>query len=228
MQITLMKNQKRVAITIIYVLCTLLTEADQTHTRLRANKSGRETRRGESQESTRSMDKSAAGAGVILPRSSVVDPPAVLPDLAGVPGERRDVAHLDHGLGELLEEEALVGGEAVDELHGLAALREQDLVGGEQAVHGEDVAVVLVVEAELGNRVEREQVLVAARRRAPPAQLRGVGGVQRPVHLPVVVKAVQALPEADAAGVTDGVRAGERDEVGDVQALVAELVHDGG
>ena len=89
-------------------------------------------------------------------RSLVVDPPAVVPDLAGVARERRDVAHLDHGLGELLEEEPLVGGEAVDELHGLAALREQDLVGAEQPVHGEDVVVVLVVEPELARRVQRE------------------------------------------------------------------------
>ena len=138
-------------------------------------------------------------------RSLVVDPPAVVPDLAGVARERRDVAHLDHGLGELLEEEPLVGGEAVDELHGLAALREQDLVGAEQPVHGEDVVVILVVEPELARRVQREQVLVAARPRAPPPQLRRVRGVQRPVHLPVVVLAVQPLPEAHAPGVADGV-----------------------
>jgi hypothetical protein len=135
----------------------------------------------------------------------VVDPPAVVPDLAGAPGERRDVAHLDHGLGEVVEEEALVGGVAVDEVHGLAALREQDLVGAEQPVHGQDVVVVLVVEPELGHQVQREQVLVAARPRAPAPQLRRVRRVQRPVHLPVVVLAVQPLPEAHAPRVADGV-----------------------
>ena len=102
----------------------------------------------------------------------MVDPPAVLSDLAVGPGERRDVAHLDHGLREVLEEDVLVGGVELDEVAGGGAAGEEHLVGGEQAAVGEDVPVVLVVELEGRDGVEEEEVLVAPRPRAARAQRR--------------------------------------------------------
>lgn len=137
--------------------------------------------------------------------SFVVDPPAVLPDLAVGPGERRDVAHLDHGLREVLEEDVLVGGVELDEVGGGGAAGEEDLVGGEQAAVGEDVLVVLVVELEGRDGVEEEEVLVAAGAGAARAQRRCVGRVQCEVREAVARLVVQTLPEARAPGIADGV-----------------------
>jgi hypothetical protein len=135
----------------------------------------------------------------------VVDPPAVLPDLAVSPGERRDVAHLDHGLREVLEEDVLVGGVELDEVAGGGAAREEHLIGGKQAAVGEDVLVVLVVELEGRDGVEEEEVLVAPRARAARAQRRRVGHVQGQVREAVARLVVEALAEARAPGVADGV-----------------------
>lgn len=99
----------------------------------------------------------------------VVDPPAVVPDLAGAPGERRDVAHLDNGAREVLEEDILVGGVELDKVSGGSAAGEEHLVGAEEATVGEDVFVVLVVELEGRDGVEEEEVLVTPRPRAARA-----------------------------------------------------------
>jgi len=101
--------------------------------------------------------------------SAVVDPPAVLPDLAIGDGERRDVAHLDHGLREVLEEDILVGSIELDKVGSGGAAGEEHLVGAEEAVVGEDVLVVLVVELEGRDGVEEEEVLVTSRARAARA-----------------------------------------------------------
>lgn len=99
----------------------------------------------------------------------MVDPPAVLPDLAIGPGERRDVAHLDNGAREVLEEDILVGGVELDKVSGGSAAGEEHLVGAEEATVGEDVFVVLVVELEGRDGVEEEEVLVTPRPRAARA-----------------------------------------------------------
>ena len=157
-----------------------------------------------------------------------VNPPAVLPDLPLRPRQRRDVAHLHHRLREVLEEEVDVRGVGLDERRRLGALGEQHLVGAEQPPSGQDVLEVEVVEPGRGGEVEREEVVVAAGARASPPQLRRVGDVQRGVRHAVARLVVEPLPEAGAAGHADGVAAGERDDVGDVQALAPELGDDGG
>lgn len=135
----------------------------------------------------------------------MVDPPALLPDLSISPGKRRDVAHLDHGLHEVLEEDVLVGGIELDKVRGGGVAGEEHLVGGEQATVCEDVLVVLVVELEWRDGVEEEEVLVAAGARAAEAQRRRVGRVQGEVREAVARLVVQALAEARAPGVADGV-----------------------
>lgn len=136
---------------------------------------------------------------------AAVDPPAVLPDLAIGPGERREVSHLDHGLREVLEEDILVGGVQLDEVGRGGAGGEEHLVGAEEAAVGEDVLVVLVVELEGRDGVEEEEVLVTPGARAARAQRRRVGRVQGEVRDAVARLVVQPLPEACAPGVADGV-----------------------
>jgi len=157
-----------------------------------------------------------------------VEPPAVLPDLPLRPGQRRDVAHLHHRLREVPEEEVDVVGVRLDERRRLGALGQQHLVGAEQAPAGQDVLEVEVVEPGRGGEVQREEVAVAAGARAPLPEPRRVGRLQRGVRHAVARLVVQPLPEAGAAGEADGVGAGERDDVGDVEALAPELGDDGG
>ena len=135
----------------------------------------------------------------------MVDPPAVVPDLAIAAGERRDVAHLHHGLGEVLEEYVLVGGVELDESRRGGAAGEEHLVGAEQALAQQQVLVVLVVELEGRDVVQEEEVLVAAGAWAPRAQYRGRRRVQREVGEAVARLVVQPLPEARAPCVADGV-----------------------
>jgi hypothetical protein len=157
-----------------------------------------------------------------------VDLPAVLPDLSLPAGERLDVAHIHHGLREVLEEEVDVCGVGHDEPGRLAALGEQDLVGVEQALAGEDVPEVQVVELGRRGEVQREEVVVAAGARAVVPQVPRVRRVQRGVRRGVAGLVVQPLPEAGAPGQADGVGAGERHHVDHAQALVPELGDDGG
>lgn len=135
----------------------------------------------------------------------MVDTPAVGPDLAAGAGERRDVAHLDHGLSKVLEEDVLVGGVELHEVRRGGAAGEEHLVGAEQALVGQQVLVVLVVELEGGHVVQEEEVLVATGPRAPLPQHRGRRRVQRQVWDAVARLVVQPLPEARAPGVADRV-----------------------
>ena len=135
----------------------------------------------------------------------MVDPPAVVPDLAISAGERRDAAHLHHGLRKVLEEDVLVGGVELDESGRGGAAGEEHLVGAEQALVQQQVLVVLVVELEGRDVVEEEEVLVAAGARAPWAEHRGRSRVQREVREAVTRLVVQPLPEARAPRVANGV-----------------------
>jgi hypothetical protein len=157
-----------------------------------------------------------------------VEPPAVLPDLALRPGQRRDVAHLHHRLREVLEEEVDVVGVGLDERRGLGAPGQQHLVGAEQALADEEVLEVEVVEPGGADEVQREEVVVAAGAGAALPQVRSVGRVQRGVRHAVARLVVQPLPEAGAAGEADGVGTGERDDVDDIKALAPELGDNGG
>lgn len=88
--------------------------------------------------------------------------PAVLPDLAPRPSERRDVPHLHHRPGELLEEEGAVLSVLLDQLHGVLVLGHQDLVRAQKALVGHEVLEVAVVEPDRADKVEEEEVLVSA------------------------------------------------------------------
>lgn len=138
----------------------------------------------------------------------MVNPPAILPDLSLVPCQRCDVAHLHHGLGELREECLFALRVPLHQPHGgRAAAGEEDLVGGEEALPGNQVLEVLVVEPAGAQRVEGKQVLVAAGARAAAAQLCGVRRIQSGVRSPVARLVVQPLPEAGAPRVPDRVAA---------------------
>lgn len=131
--------------------------------------------------------------------------PAVLPDLAVGPSERRDVAHFDHRFGEVVEEEAAVVRVEPHQSHRLGAPREEHLVGVEQPPAGHQIIVVGVVEPGGAHRVQREEVVVAAGGRAPGPKLPSVALLQRGIGLAAARLVVQPLPEAGAAGQTDGV-----------------------
>ena len=135
----------------------------------------------------------------------MVNPPAVAPDLAVAASDWRDVAHLHHGLREVLEEDVLVGGVELDEFRGGWAAGEEYLVGAEQALFHQQVFVVLVVELEWRHVVQEEEVLVAAGARAPRAQHRRRRRVQREVWEAVARLVVQPLTEARAPRVANGV-----------------------
>ena len=139
-----------------------------------------------------------------------VDPEAVVPDLAD--GHRRlplQMRELTHGGAERREEPPLVPSEAVDQLAGLGLECERH-VGVEHALLHPQVGVVLVVERVRGGHVQ-----VLQRRRGQ------YGAVpSEAAHEPGVLAG--AVDEAAAGGLADGVRAGERDEVGLVQAAARE------
>lgn len=136
---------------------------------------------------------------------SLVNPPAVLPDLSSVPSQRRDVAHPHHRLGELVQERRVAPRELPHQLRGGGAAREKDLVGAEEAPVCHQVLEVLVVELELGDRVQDEERLVAARPRAEGPQTGGVCRIEGGVRLAVAGLIVQPLPEVGAPRISDRV-----------------------
>ena len=129
--------------------------------------------------------------GLLLRR---VDPPAVAPDLALGPGERLEVAHLDHGRGEGGGEGGCVGREVADSAVG-AGVVEELLVGVQEPPLVEQVGVVGVVEGVGRGDVQRRQVGVAACGGAVGPERRGEGGVD--VGLGDVVPEVEALRLSD-------------------------------
>jgi hypothetical protein len=137
------------------------------------------------------------GSGRTLEADATVGPEAAASDLAAAGAPQ--VAHLDHGRAELVEERRLAVGESVDQGLG-GGVVEQPLVGGEHALTVPQVDEVPVVE---GVRRAHVQVLLPARTggallRQPPREL-------------VVVH-----PDEPAASLPDGVAAGEGHEVGRV------------
>ena len=109
---------------------------------------------------------------------SRVDGGADEPDLSLRPGQRRDVPHLHHGRREGGAERRRAGREAPDRVV-RAAVAEQLLVGVQEPLVRQQVAVVGVVERGGRRRVQRRQVAVAAARRPRAAGLerRREGGV---------------------------------------------------
>jgi hypothetical protein len=158
----------------------------------------------------------------------VVDDEAFLPDLPLVAGEDLDVAHLDHGRGELDLPRLLDSGVELDD-PGRPRVVEQRLVGGEHDLVREHVLEVLIVEVRRRDGVERHHrgvhLGVAGRPWAPHLEVLGVGGVDggvRPPHLAAEI--VEALREGGAVGAADGVRAGKRDHVVGGETLALEAL----
>ena len=157
-----------------------------------------------------------------------VDGEALLPDLSLVAGEHLDLAHLNHGLGELDLPCLLDCGVEVDH-SGRPGIVEQCVVRDEQDLVRQHVLVVLVVEGRRRDWVKRHHrgvhLVVAGRPRAPRLEVPGVGGVEGRVCLPQLpAEVVEPLREGGAVGAADGVRAGERDHVVGVEPLALEAL----
>jgi hypothetical protein len=140
---------------------------------------------------------SGCKALLVILEASVVGPEAVASDLAGGAAPN-DVAHLDHGGGELGEEGGLVVGEGADDGAG-AWVVEEALVGGQHSLPSGEGHEVAVVEG-----VRRDDV---------EALLPGRAGGALPCERP---GEVLAGSDQGADCLADGVAAGERDEVGGV------------
>jgi hypothetical protein len=149
-----------------------------------------------------------------LRQLTLVDLPAVQPDLSLRPGERGDGAHPHHRLGEVGGEHAGVAAVLLNQ-RVLRPAVEQLLVGVEQPLPAHQVPVVGVVERRRGLRVDGRERAVAAGLRARLLPERRECGVD-------VGVVVDAVTEVGAPGLPDGVRAGECRHVACREALVAE------
>ncbi|BAS97221.1 Os06g0274875, partial [Oryza sativa Japonica Group] len=132
-----------------------------------------------------------------------VDKSAVLPDLTTC--RVGDVAHLDHGVGELLEEGVGVGPVLAD---GVGRGVAEDagphlLVGVEEALAVDEGPEVGVVEGGGGVAVHGADVVVAAVQGADVLELAQVGLGDRAVLGRHLVVAVDPVPEVGAPGESD-------------------------
>lgn len=153
-------------------------------------------------------------------RSPSVHPPAVPPDLPVGTRERADVPHPHHGRREVVGERGVVVAVGPDKCV-LRAAVEELLVRVEQALLGEQVLEVAVVEAGGGLGVQRREVAVPAGGRAGGPAGGGEVGVD-------VGVAVDAAAEGGAAGLADGVGAREGGHVPSAEALGREGGDEGG
>lgn len=141
-----------------------------------------------------------------MPFCSSVDGPAVLANLAGRAGERAYVAHLDHGVAEVAGEALAVGAVGLHQRlgggdGGVAGAGDEALVGGEEALVGQQVLVVVVVERVGGVDVQRRQLVSAAaahllqagRQRRVQRRVDGVG--RREVRQPVAEQQAARSPD---------------------------------
>ena len=128
-----------------------------------------------------------------------------------------DLRHLHHGEGEAAEELRLVDGEPADEAP-RPAVAEQHLIGGQEPLPAEQVDGVRAADGAGRPYVDGGGVGGVLGRAGEPE----VGGEPR-VHGGVHLRE-EAVVEGDAAGDAERVRAGERHEVGGVEA---DLGHGG-
>jgi len=135
----------------------------------------------------------------------VVHLPAILPDLPPWARNRANVAHLDHRLCKLLEEQLVVLSILLHQFHCRSALGEQDFVRAQQALVGQNVLEVVIIELCGANEVQGEQVLVTAGPRAAFPEKVGVGIVQCRIREPVASLVVEPLAEAGAPRIPNGV-----------------------
>jgi hypothetical protein len=148
---------------------------------------------------------------------------ALLPDLPLDTGKHADVAHLDHGLTEVLEENVieLAGGDALDVLPG-SGVGEERGIGLEEPPPLGDMAIVAGVEGLVAAGVHLGQHGLVVDALAAHPQPVGVLAVQG------WVGAVRAAEVVEPAGVrravrrAEGVRAREDDEVLEVESLGSE------
>lgn len=145
-----------------------------------------------------------------------VDFPAIHTNLSACSSEWADVAHLDHARREVAGEGRVVAA-VLPHQRVLRPVVEELLVRVEEAPLRHQILVIVVVEYRRRLDIQRSQVVVAAARgrRAVALAEGGEGGVD-------VGVVVDVGPEGDAAGLADGVAAGERRQVAGVEALVRE------
>lgn len=97
----------------------------------------------------------------------LVDLPTVDPDLSAATSQRTNACHLHHGAGEVAEELGRVRGVGADlRLHRPSSIHEQLLVRVQEPSLPHQIGVVVIVEHGRRRRVERRQLVVAARARA--------------------------------------------------------------
>uniref|UniRef100_J3MYC9 Uncharacterized protein n=1 Tax=Oryza brachyantha TaxID=4533 RepID=J3MYC9_ORYBR len=129
--------------------------------------------------------------------------------------------HLDHPLDEGTEEGVLVLTELPHGKPCPGVVGEERLVGVEEPAEADEVLEVLVVEDERGGVHASGDVLVAAAG-AERVERAAVGGVHVGIGSAGAGLVVEAEDDGEAAGFADGVRAGERDEVGDGEVVAGE------
>lgn len=127
-----------------------------------------------------------------------------------------ELPHLYHPLDEGPEEGVLVLAEPLDDPTGPGVVREERLVGVEEAAERDEVLEVLVVEDAWGGVQASRDLLVAALG-AECVERAAVGGVHVRVGAAGSRLVVEAEDDGEAAGLADGVRARERDQVGDAE-----------
>jgi hypothetical protein len=151
---------------------------------------------------------------------TLVDDVALLPDLTLGTGENADVAHLDHGLTEVLEENVieLAGGDALDVIPG-GGVGEERCIGLEEPPALGDVTVVAGVEGLVAARVHLGQHGLVVDALAACPQPVGVLAVQGWVRAVGTAEVVEPASVGRAVRRAEGVRAGEDDEVLEVEAL---------
>ncbi|THU57358.1 hypothetical protein C4D60_Mb03t02670 [Musa balbisiana] len=140
---------------------------------------------------------------------------AVLPDLTLLASQHAQLAHLGHGVHKLAEEQGLVGGKAGDEGLG-PGVAVQALVGGEEPLLVYEIDVVLVVEG-VGRPDVVDGGVGGVFDRAGQVEILGEGQLQGGV-----LGGEEPVLEGGAVADTDGVAAGEGDEVGGVEVELGE------
>ncbi|CAD5194666.1 unnamed protein product, partial [Musa acuminata subsp. malaccensis] len=156
-----------------------------------------------------------------IPREVRVQRRAVPADLALAAGEHAELAHLGHGVHEVLEEQVLAEGEDDDE--GLRPeVFVEALVRGEQALPVEEVDVVLVVEG-VGRADVDDGGAADVDDGAGEVEVFGEDRVQGGV-----LGGEETVLEGGAVGDADGVGAGEGDEVFGGKVELGEDVDEGG
>ena len=135
--------------------------------------------------------------------NSRINIPATLSNLSPVTCQRRDISHLNHGLGKLLKEKLVVPGIFLDQFHWCFIACQENLVRAQQSLWSQYVIEVAVVELCWTYKVQEKQVLVTSWSGAPSAQLSSKWLLKSGIRLPISWLVVKPLPEAGAPSISN-------------------------